>query len=933
MTPGDFVAKWKNGGDERRDFQSFFDDLCRMLGQKTPREADPSHKFFTYEYGANKTTGGDGWADVWKKGFFGFEAKGTGKDLQKAYAQLKMYADALENPPLLIVSDMHKFEIHTNFTATVKKVYEFTVEDLADYETRRILLHAFTDPSLLKPGITRADITKDAAGKFAQLAEALGGRDKNTPVDVAHFLNRLLFCMFAEDIELLPDDIFSKIVKNSKSNPALFQSRISELFAAMKKGGDFALHNIDWFNGGLFDDDKSLLLTEDELGILHEACTLNWSDIEPSIFGTLFEQALDPEKRSTLGAHYTDLLTIKSIVAPVVIEPWERKWEKVKTDIATALSKSTAKKTIAKKARTQFNLFQEDLRQFRVLDPACGSGNFLYVALRELKGFEHRVMIEAEALGLERQALVVGPENVLGIEKNEYAAELARITVWIGEIQWMVQNGHGVRKQPILQPLDQIRTGDALIEDDGSEIHWPKAHAIVGNPPFLGDRKLIRGLGKEYSKKLRDCYKGRVAAGMDLVCYWFEKSRQAIEDGSTQRVGLVCTQAITGVRNKVILKKILATAPIFSAKKNVEWDGQADVRVSVVCFGDNQGGQTELDGNVVSIITEDLTEGGASVVSDAKALCANKDLAFQGIIKSGAFDVDGATARKWLLTGGNPNGKPNSDVVKPWYNGQDITKRPFDKWIIDFGLNPTEKDASMYEAPFEHVVEKVKPERDKKDDDDEQKIIWWRLWCPRPEMRGALKGKKRYIATCIVSKQRFFVYLPVEILPSNKIVAVAREDDATMGVMSSTFHLVWAERMSTRHGVGNDPSYNPQTCFQTFPFPHGVLEQLNDPKVQAIAKAAKALLDGRENWQNPSHMVDHVNEVIPGLPQRIVPKPGMEKAWKKLSLKSLYDAKPSWLTILQNDLDEAVAEAYGWSWPLTKEEILHHLFALNAVRP
>ena len=173
MTPHEFIAKWRNGGDERRDFQSFFDDLCRLVGHKTPREADPGHTWFTYEYGATKTTGGEGWADAWKKGFFGFEAKGTGKDLAKAYAQLKMYADALENPPLLIVSDLQRFEIHTNFTATVKQVYRFTVDDLADHETRRVLVAAFNDPQQLRPGITRADITKAAAGKFATLADAL----------------------------------------------------------------------------------------------------------------------------------------------------------------------------------------------------------------------------------------------------------------------------------------------------------------------------------------------------------------------------------------------------------------------------------------------------------------------------------------------------------------------------------------------------------------------------------------------------------------------------------------------------------------------------------------------------------------------------------------------------------------------------------------
>ena len=370
MTPQDFIAKWRNGGDERRDFQSFFDDLCRLLGHRTPREADPEHKWFTYEYGASKTSGGEGWADAWKRGFFGFEAKGTGKDLGKAYAQLKMYADALENPPLLIVSDLQRFEIHTNFTNAVKQVHRFSVEDLANHDTRRLLAAAFNDPQQLRPGISRAEITEEAAAKFATLADTLRKRG-HEPHAVAHFLNRLLFCMFAEDIGLLPEHVFSKLVRSVQDKPEQFEARAAALFAAMKDGGDFALNDIEHFNGGLFEDASTLRLERDELAILLEACVLDWSEIDPGIFGTLFERGLDPNKRSQLGAHYTDPDTIMKIVGPVVIEPLLAEWEAEKAAIEKTLAKAKTR-GIPKAAQQRFHAFLERLRDFRVLDPACG---------------------------------------------------------------------------------------------------------------------------------------------------------------------------------------------------------------------------------------------------------------------------------------------------------------------------------------------------------------------------------------------------------------------------------------------------------------------------------------------------------------------------------------------------------------------------------
>lgn len=934
MTPHDFIAKWRNGGDERRDFQSFFDDLCRLVGHKTPREADPEHTWFTYEYGAAKTSGGEGWADAWKKGFFGFEAKGTGKDLAKAYAQLKMYADALENPPLLIVSDLQRFEIHTNFTATVKQVYRFTVEDLASPETRRILSAAFHDPQQLRPGVTREDITKAAAAKFAALADALRARSHDAHA-VAHFLNRLMFCMFAEDIGLLPDSLFTKLVGSSQTNPDLFEKRSRELFAAMHKGGDVAFENIEWFNGGLFDDDATLRLEPAELKVLLEASRLDWSEIDPSIFGTLFERGLDPDKRSQLGAHYTDPETIMKIVGPVIVEPWLSAWEAARSSIATVIGKSKAKTVVPKPARDRFNAFLERLREFRVLDPACGSGNFLFLALRALKDIEHRVLVEGEALGLGRQFPGVGPASVKGIELNAYAAELARITVWIGEIQWMIQNGYGAKRNPILQPLHQVEHRDALVNADGTEAAWPSADVVIGNPPFIGNKKLLRELGEEYIARLRAAYRGRVSEGVDLVCYWFARANALVDSGDVARVGLVSTDSIRGGTNRTVLQAVVDGSGIFNAWSSLPWVNEgAHVRVSMVCFGRGPG-SVVLDGAGVDRIAADLAPVSAEQVdmTQARTLAENAGRCYQGVKLGGPFEVGAAEAREWLDSP-NPHGRPNSDVLRRWCNGMDILRRPQDAWLIDFGVDRSEADAAMYERPFAALKAAVEAADARREASAAK--VWWRHQRPRPEMRQAIAGLSRWIGTPEVAKHRVFEFMPLSVLPSGSVYVIARDDDTTFGILHSRLHEVWSLRMGT--SLEDRPRYTPTSCFETFPFPEGLepsrpaAEYGDDPRAQRIAAAALALTDARGRWLNPPEWTERVAEVAPGFPERIIPKVGREAELAKRTLTNLYNARPAWLAALHRELDVAVAAAYGWDWPLGDDEILRRLFELNRTR-
>jgi type II restriction/modification system DNA methylase subunit YeeA len=372
----------------------------------------------------------------------------------------------------------------------------------------------------------------------------------------------------------------------------------------------------------------------------------------------------------------------------VITRPLLAEWAQIRATL-TALTGDPAPQRRGRQnqpnlAAAAYRSFIARLRAYRVLDPGCGSGNFLYVALLALKDIEHQVTIEAEAFGFEPEFPHIGPESVLGIEINPYAAELARVTVWIGEIQWMRRNGFDVSRNPILKPLETIECRDAVLNEDGTEAKWPMADVVVGNPPFLGDKGMLGTLGKEYVTKIRTLFSGRLPGGVDLVTYWFEKARAGIAAGDLQRAGLVATQAIRRGSNRTVLDHIAAEAIIFDAWADEPWvvDGAA-VRVSLVCFEAKTLGATglRLDGQPVDVLYADLSSRGVDLTK-ASQLEENAGCCFQGPVKVGPFDIAGATARDWLLRPLNPNGLSNSEVIRPWINGQDVTGRPSDTWII-----------------------------------------------------------------------------------------------------------------------------------------------------------------------------------------------------------------------------------------------------------
>lgn len=952
MTPQQFITKWRNAQlNERAASQSHFNDLCALLGVDDPISADPKGEWYAFEKGATKTSGGEGWADVWRKGCFAWEYKGKKKDLDKAFAQLQQYAIALENPPLLIVSDMDRFRVHTNWTNTVQQVHEFALDDLADGATRDLLRHAFTDPERLRPAKTRQMLTEEAAEEFAKLAQRLRDRGHKAQ-DVAHFVNRLVFCMFAEDVRLLPDHMFTAMLKASRPHPDSFANNARTLFAAMKSGGLVGFTKVEWFNGGLFDDDDALPLDRDDIDGLIAAAALDWSEIDPSILGTLFERGLDPDKRSQLGAHYTDREKIMQIVEPVIIRPLSAEWAGIRTEIEELIvsaPQQTAEKLLAgaektkrdrafAKAQELLRGFVERLRTFRVLDPACGSGNFLYLSLLALKDLEHLANLEAEALGCSREFPAVGPECVLGIELNPYAAELARVSVWIGEIQWMRRNGFEAARNPILRSLGNIECRDAILDEaTGKRADWPEADVVVGNPPFLGAAKHLRELGENYTSQLRAAYRGDVPESADLVCYWFTQCLGANE--RLQTVGLVASNSVRSSSSNIPLTRFTGEFGLFNAWSDLPWvvEGAA-VRVSIICGAKDMQIAKCLDGLHVNEISPTLK-------ADARTACRlpfQKQLIFRGPPRIGPFDITGDVARGWLKEPLNPNGLPNSKVLRPIWVANDVVRRPADRWIIDFG-EMGQSDANLFEAPFAYTEEHVRPVR-ATNRRATRRDNWWLHGETIPALRKAMSQFDRIIVTPMVSKHRLFAWMPVSILPDQRLMAICRDDDITFGILQSKLHELWTLANCSWHGSGNDPVYNAGSVFETFPFPEGLTPNIaaedyaDDPRATAIADAAGRLNELRENWLNPPDLIERVPEVAPGYPDRILPKDeAAAQVLKKRTLTNLYNARPAWLDHAHRALDEAVADAYGWgddyrAGTLTDDEILARLFRLNQER-
>jgi type II restriction/modification system DNA methylase subunit YeeA len=923
-----------------------------MLNQPTPTEKDSSASWFCFQKFGAKSDGRPGVADVYYRGRFGWEYKGNHKDLEGpngAYAQLLQYRENLQNPPALIVSDFTHIVVRTNFTNSITKRYEIRLDDLISgrslpgtpWTAIDLLRLCFEDPASLNPAITPASLTEGAAARFARLADDLRARRTAqydpltrayprlyTDEQVAKFLTRMVFCMFASDVGLLPGNIISKLIDQFGSTTSQrLAERFSELFRKMETGGDFGTDEIPFFNGGLFADDEALEISSEFVSQLRDADQLDWSEIEPSIFGTLFERILDPSRRRQIGAHYTSRADIEMIVKPVLMEPLEREWDQIAADLRGLNLMTGHADTSERRERTRVlaQAFIDRLATVRVLDPACGSGNFLYVSLSLLKELEQKVRSAAASWGVTSIEPRVHPRRLHGIEVDPYAHELASIVVWIGYLQWKRKNGVPFETEsPILEPFTNFQRMDAIMDlsnpDTPQQATWPDVDVILGNPPFLGGRQLRRELGDDYVAQLHRLWSPSIKPGSDLCCYWFEKARVQLNQGRVKRVGLLATQGIRGGKNRDVLKAVKETGDIFFAVDDRKWmlDGAA-VQVSMVGFDDGSekrrvlvrhtGGRLTQE-LVVPDIHADLTANTADTTT-ALRLEENLHISFMGDVKAGKFELTASEA-DLMLRSPNPHGRPNSDVIRPWINATDVTDKHRHMWAIDFAPDSTVEEAALYEMPFATIKNRVKPERDRTRRLSYRER-WWVHAEPCIAMRNRIWPLRRFLVTPGVSKHRLFVWIEPGVLPDHALMAFARDDDYFFGVLHSRPHELWALRMGTQ--LESRPRYTPTTSFETFPLPWlpgG--EPADDPLVKAIAGAAKRLAELRQGWLHPStgpaNPLDGVN-------------------LSKRTLTNLYNERPQWLVNAHGELDQAVFNAYGWPHNLDDDEMLARLLALN----
>ena len=899
MQPKEFIDKWLNTPlSESQGAQSFFDDICTLVDHRKVAEfADP--EVFTFEKKA-----GAGKADAYKEGHFGWEFKGSDSDLDDALNQLLRYQVHLKTPPLLIVSSFQTIRIQTNFPDMATKQHTIPVAELDQKRHLDMLGWAFHTPAQFRPDQTVDAATEETADVFFSIV-----KDMEQHVDdlekLSRYLNQIIFCLYSEDAGLLPDGLFTRIIRQHFHSPATLDKATRDLFQQMAGGGLFGADEVARFNGDLFKSVDTVEFSLNALYDLEQATRKDWRNIEPSIFGTLFERALDASKRSQLGAHYTSAADIELVVEPVVMAPLRREWESALQEI-DALTDNGNEAA----ARARLEAFQDRLASVKVLDPACGSGNFLYTALRSILDLEKEVIDLNDARGWEHMRVMVNPRQMLGLEVNPYAVELARTALWIGYIQWHQANGLLYHQDPILMPMDTIRLTDAILDlsdpDNPVEPEWPAAEFIIGNPPFLGGGLMRQNLGDEYVEPLFNLYGERIPNFSDICCYWFEKAHTQIAKGKSRHAGLLATQGIRGRANRTVLERIKDSGDIFEAYSDRPWvlEGAA-VHVSIVCF--DNGSQTErrLDGQPIGAINANLAAGVD--LTKAQRLRENTGISFIGPSPKAPFDITSELAIQMLRSPMNVNGRPNSDVVRPVMNARDITQFPRGMYTIDFGAAISEKDAAFYERPYEYIRTQVRPIRIK-NRRKRYAELWWMYAEARPGMRKALSGLSRYIATPRISKHRLFVWVFGNTLCNDSNTVFARDDEYTFGVLHSRFHELWARGMGTQlREVESGFRYTPTTCFETFPFP-----EPDEVQRTAIGAAAARLNELREGWLNPPDAT--------------------EAQLKKRTLTNLYNDRPTWLKNVHAQLDSAVAAAYGWPADLADAEVLERLLALNLER-
>lgn len=966
---------------ERSNAQLYVTELCEALGVERPRPRGAGYEFehpvrVVLRDGSDRVKS----ADLFKEGCFLLEAKdeeeGASVDilLRKAFGQAMEYAAHVQGgpPPYLMVLDVGStLLVWDRWHGTFGGFHASRRIDLPTLHERtediELLQDIWERPSARDPRARAESVTREIAERLAELASSLEERGHDQE-RVARFLIRVVFTLFAEDIDLLADAPFEKLVELSLDDPGEFSEGALELWRAMDVGGRFGVRKLLKYNGHFFRDAEGIDLTREDLTILYEAAKADWSEVEPSIFGTLLTRALDAQERHRLGAEFTPVAYVERLVRVTLEEPVRERWALVQGDVIQL--RERARRKDLKTAELRLRNFHEELRGIRVLDPACGSGNFLYVAMAILKRIELEVIREIEAITGHPELAIeeVGPGQFFGIEIKRWAREIAELTLWIGFHQWWRQaHGHTQPPEPILKDTGTLECRDAVLAWDETkedperarpdptprvpspvtgelvpdsdavlpyeehlgarEAVWPAADYIVGNPPYMGRGRQRDAFGDGYVDALRATYPG-VPDNADYVLYWWYRAAREVASGRTKRAGLITTNTIRQRHNRAVVEQAHEEgAKVVWAVADHPWVdemGSAAVRVSMTVVERSAMPSRLVDvdeeANVVRERQADRLNADLTVHADVAQACgesllSNAGLSSQGFILVGSgFVLEPDEAERLRIA--DPEGH---DIVRPYLAGKDLTQRRRERYVIDFGLRD---HAQVREQPvlYDIVRDRVKPMRDA-NARLAYRENWWRFGEARSSFRPALEGLSRFIATVETSKHRFFTFLEERTTPSHTVVCVALDGPYHLGVLSSAIHTEWSLAAGGRLGVGNDPRYQKKHCFDPFPFPAPGPEHQ-----EAVADLAERLCTHREAALARGKAV-----TMTGM-YNVVEKLRSGEALTEEERRIHEQAACGVLRDIHDKLDEAVARCYGWPWPLPADEILERLVVLHDER-
>ena len=1034
-SPDAFIARWqgREGGQERANYALFLSELCDVIGVRRPDPASASTEENDYVFEravkryAPDGTPGSGRIDLYKRDCFVLEAKQSrqsgGKKavttpalpgleppkqdardagrtwdvlMLNARRQAEGYARALPTahgwPPFILVCDVgHVIETYADFSGQGKNYAQFPdrqsfrihLEDLRRPEIRQRLADIWTNPLHLDPARHTARVTREIAKRLAAVSKALEDQG-HVAEDVAMFLMRCLFTMFAcsPGIELLPESAFRDLLQRCEADPSRFVYMVGQLWEAMDNGGfAFALEaKVRRFNGEFFKTRTVLPLPREEIAELRHAASADWKEVDPSIFGTLLEQALDKTERRRLGAHYTPRAYVERLVVATVIEPLRHDWDQV---LSTAERQKIAGR--AKEAVATVQQFHDTLCRTRVLDPACGTGNFLYVSLELLKRLEGEVLETLVNLG-GQEALTglaghtVDPHQFLGLEINPRAAAIAELVLWIGYLQWHFRTRGGMPADPILQAFHNIqgRFDAVLLADvglardakglpvtrlgpDGARIEvykyknprqpkWPEAEFIVGNPPFIGKGEPMRAaFGQSYLDALWFAHPS-MNESADIVMFWWDHAANLLttKQSSLRRFGFVTTNSITQVFNRRVVERhlcekvrisLVMVIPDHPWTKAASDSANVRIAMSVAQVGESQGLLAEVVGEsgvdtdapiielmtTVGSINSDFTIGAD--LSSTTKLHSNIGICSNGVLLAG---------RGFLLTEADATRlgldiiSDDESVLRRYVNGRELVRGRHSRLVIDLTSIGEADVKENFGRVYQHLYYTVKKDRDDvfartgTKDAGEYAKNWLRFAKTRKSLRSGLSGISRFIATTETTSHRHFQFVSVDTIPDHMVIAIAVDDPFILGVLSARIHTVWAPRAGGWLGVGNDPRYAKSRCFDPFPFP--AADDLQKQRIRVIAED----LDSHRKRV----LGEHLHLTLTGL-YNVLEKLRAGTAPNALNPADRRIFDDGLVLILKechDKLDAAVAAAYGWPADLSDNDILARLVALNQER-